>query len=189
MVALPLAAGPPLTGQQDMPSLWRKVGSRARPRQTGRRYLPELEEVKGILMGVNEFQPVSPSRARVRLVASDNGPFRLRPRLPSAGIQTDQKTLAYCRVGGCLVQVNVGAGSLRSDGPQVLVPVVDIDVDLSFELSPVRAEALNRTLIMYRHGFLGQPGESNHAAGVSANSRRTTAGARKPRRSISHCWL
>jgi len=43
--------------------------------------------------------------------------------------------------------------------------------------------------ILWRHGFLGQPGECNHAAGVSANVRRTTAGARKPSRSISHCWL
>ena len=33
---------------------------------------------------------------------------------------------------------------------------------------------------LYRHGFLGQPGECIHAAGVSANARRTTAGARKP---------
>ena len=43
--------------------------------------------------------------------------------------------------------------------------------------------------VVYRHGFLGQPGECNHAAGVSANARRTTAGARKPSRSINHCWL
>ena len=43
--------------------------------------------------------------------------------------------------------------------------------------------------LMYRHGFLGQPGECNHAAGVSANARRATAGARKPSRSINHCWL
>ena len=42
---------------------------------------------------------------------------------------------------------------------------------------------------MYRHGFLGQPGECIHAAVVSANARRTTAGARKPSRSINHCWL
>ena len=42
---------------------------------------------------------------------------------------------------------------------------------------------------LYRHGFLGQPGECNHAAGVSANVRRTSAGARKPSRSINHCWL
>ena len=42
---------------------------------------------------------------------------------------------------------------------------------------------------LYRHGFLGQPGECIHAAGVSANARRTTAGARKPSRSINHCWL
>ena len=40
--------------------------------------------------------------------------------------------------------------------------------------------------VMYRHGFLGQPGECIHAAGVSANARRTTAGARKPSRSINH---
>ena len=39
---------------------------------------------------------------------------------------------------------------------------------------------------VYRHGFLGQPGECIHAAGVSANARRTTAGARKPSRSINH---
>ena len=43
--------------------------------------------------------------------------------------------------------------------------------------------------IVYRHGFLGQPGECIHAAGVSANARRTTAGARKPSRSINHCWF
>ena len=42
---------------------------------------------------------------------------------------------------------------------------------------------------VYRHGFLGQPGECIHAAVVSANARRTTAGARKPSRSINHCWL
>ena len=42
---------------------------------------------------------------------------------------------------------------------------------------------------LYRHGFLGQPGECIHAAVVSANARRTTAGARKPSRSINHCWL
>ena len=42
---------------------------------------------------------------------------------------------------------------------------------------------------MYRHGFLGQPGECIHAAVVSATARRTTAGARKPSRSINHCWL
>ena len=42
---------------------------------------------------------------------------------------------------------------------------------------------------LYRHGFLGQPGECIHAAGVSASWRRTTAGARKPSRSMSHCWL
>ena len=40
---------------------------------------------------------------------------------------------------------------------------------------------------MYRHGFLGQPGECVHAAGVSVNARRTTAGARKPIRSIVPC--
>ena len=44
-------------------------------------------------------------------------------------------------------------------------------------------------LQLYRHGFLGQPGECIHAAVVSANARRTTAGARKPSRSINHCWL
>ena len=44
-------------------------------------------------------------------------------------------------------------------------------------------------LLLYRHGFLGQPGECIHAAVVSANARRTTAGARKPSRSINHCWL
>ena len=43
--------------------------------------------------------------------------------------------------------------------------------------------------LMYRYEFLGQPSECNQAAEVSANSRRTTAGARKPSRSISHCWL
>ena len=43
--------------------------------------------------------------------------------------------------------------------------------------------------VVYRHGFLGQPGECIHAAVVSANARRTTAGARKPSRSINHCWL
>ena len=43
--------------------------------------------------------------------------------------------------------------------------------------------------VLYRHGFLGQPGECIHAAVVSANARRTTAGARKPSRSINHCWL
>ena len=43
---------------------------------------------------------------------------------------------------------------------------------------------ISRTV--YRHGFLGQPGECIHAAGVSANARRTTAGARKPSRSINH---
>ena len=42
---------------------------------------------------------------------------------------------------------------------------------------------------LYRHRFLGQPGECIHAAGVSANARRTTAGARKPSRSINHCWF
>ena len=42
---------------------------------------------------------------------------------------------------------------------------------------------------LYRHGFLGQPGECIHAAVVSANVRRTTAGARKPSRSINDCWL
>ena len=42
---------------------------------------------------------------------------------------------------------------------------------------------------LYRHGFLGQPGECIHAAGVSAHARRTTAGARKPSRSINHCWF
>ena len=46
-----------------------------------------------------------------------------------------------------------------------------------------------QTVSMYRHGFLGQPGECIHAAVVSANARRTTAGARKPSRSINHCWL
>ena len=44
-------------------------------------------------------------------------------------------------------------------------------------------------VLLYRHGFLGQPGECIHAAVVSANARRTTAGARKPSRSINHCWL
>ena len=38
-------------------------------------------------------------------------------------------------------------------------------------------------------GFIGQPGDGNQAAGVSANSFRTAAGERKPSRSISHCWL
>ena len=50
-------------------------------------------------------------------------------------------------------------------------------------------EVLTGLLVMYRHGFLGQPGECIHAAVVSANARRTTAGARKPSRSINHCWL
>ena len=49
--------------------------------------------------------------------------------------------------------------------------------------------ALDCLVMMYRHGFLGQPGECIHAAVVSANARRTTAGARKPSRSINHCWL
>ena len=53
--------------------------------------------------------------------------------------------------------------------------------------------ARNRVLTLngrlYRYEFLGQPSECNQAAEVSANSRRTTAGARKPSRSISHCWL
>lgn len=40
-----------------------------------------------------------------------------------------------------------------------------------------------------RHGFLGQSGECIDAADVSADARRTTAGARKPSRSINHCWL
>ena len=37
---------------------------------------------------------------------------------------------------------------------------------------------------MYRHGFLDSRVSVFHAAGVSANARRTTAGARKPSRSI-----
>ena len=51
------------------------------------------------------------------------------------------------------------------------------------------AELVAALLPVYRHGFLGQPGECIHAAGVSANARRTTAGARKPSRSINHCWF
>ena len=49
--------------------------------------------------------------------------------------------------------------------------------------------AIGNAMGLYRHGFLGQPGECIHAAVVSANARRTTAGARKPSRSINHCWL
>ena len=48
---------------------------------------------------------------------------------------------------------------------------------------------VNKKINVYRYEFLGQPSECNQAAEVSANSRRTTAGARKPSRSISHCWL
>ena len=68
-----------------------------------------------------------------------------------------------------------------------------LSVELSGSLRCVRssptatpARPLHR---LYRHGFLGQPGECIHAAGVSASARRTTAGARKPSRSINHCWL
>ena len=59
-------------------------------------------------------------------------------------------------------------------------------------LPPFQAPAVRKhdeTQKLYRHGFLGQPGECIHAAVVSANARRTTAGARKPSRSINHCWL
>ena len=61
-------------------------------------------------------------------------------------------------------------------------------------LAPSLASLLAFTLLpsafaLYRHGFLGQPGECIHAAGVSANARRTTAGAQKPSRSINHCWF
>ena len=52
----------------------------------------------------------------------------------------------------------------------------------------VRTRGTSKSAV-YRHGFFGQPGECIHAAGVSANARRTTAGARKPSRSINHCWL
>ena len=68
-------------------------------------------------------------------------------------------------------------------------PVVWTCREDAFDELHFDAKPYNFVRSLYRHGFLGQPGESNHAAGVSANSRRTTAGARKPRRSISHCWL
>ena len=55
-------------------------------------------------------------------------------------------------------------------------------------VTPVSSRVVD-SLVVYRHGFLGQPGECIHAAVVSANARRTTAGARKPSRSINHCWL
>ncbi len=63
-------------------------------------------------------------------------------------------------------------------------------IELCFaKLKALVRTARCRSTEMYRHGFLGQPGECIHAAVVSATARRTTAGARKPSRSINHCWL
>ncbi len=42
---------------------------------------------------------------------------------------------------------------------------------------------------VYRRTKIGQRGECNHAADVSANDRRAAAGDRYPSRAISHSWL
>ena len=42
---------------------------------------------------------------------------------------------------------------------------------------------------LYRRTKIGQRGECNHAADVSANDRRAAAGDRYPSRAISHSWL
>ena len=78
---------------------------------------------------------------------------------------------------------------LTSEGLAEAVPELEANLlsqaqGLDLDLSTVRVGTS-----VYRHGFLGQAGECIHAAVVSANARRTTAGARKPSRSINHCWL
>ena len=66
---------------------------------------------------------------------------------------------------------------------------VYLSILTSHILLSIAALPLVLSTLLYRHGFLGPPGECIHAAGVSASARRTTAGARKPSRSINHCWL
>ena len=76
------------------------------------------------------------------------------------------------------------ASILVKDLNSMVCPVPDEHASFGIYSDGVRLVEL----ALYRHGFLGQPGECIHAAGVSATARRTTAGARKPSRSINHCW-
>ena len=110
-----------------------------------------------------------------------------------------------CQRHGCLVARAHNLKALPLDAQKALRPpwkqrrstqrvrlAVKMLLDLIWEDQMRTKRSVTRTVNkgdVYRHGFLGQPGECIHAAGVSANARRTTAGARKPSRSINHCWF